>query len=163
MAGGAGGERESKISRLSQLRVGGAEFHQVPVKLCCGNGPLANFEDALDGNLGIGILGRLHLTVDFSHRKVYFQPPIDQATPFPVNHIGLTIRSEKQGWLIVHVAEKSPAALAGMAPGDIIVSIDGASLDETARKNWQNGPVGSTSSVGLSDGRQVKLTRAIYF
>ncbi|RYF20911.1 MAG: PDZ domain-containing protein [Oxalobacteraceae bacterium] len=111
----------------------------------------------------MAVLSRFHLTIDFPHKRVLFEQPVDEITPFTINHAGLTTRSEERGWLILHVAAKSPAALSGLAAGDVIVMLNGAPLDEARRKDWQNGPVGTKVSVRLSDGHEVTLTLASYF
>jgi hypothetical protein len=159
LSGGAGGTSEKRITLLKNLSIGGVEFNQIPSRL---EETISDGEETLDGNIGIGVLSRFHLTVDFPHKRVLFEPPVDR-TPFPINHVGLTTRREEGGWLILHVADKSPAALAGLAVGDIIVSLDGAPVDETKRANWQNGQVGTIVNLRLSSGREVRLTRAAYF
>jgi len=162
-SGGAGGMQEQQIARLDRLTVGGAQFRGVPVELQNANAVHGDLSQALDGNLGIGVLSRFHLIVDFPHARVLFAPPVDQARPFPINHIGLTVRPGKAGLTVVHIARGSPAALVGLSVGDVITTVDGAPKSALANSSWQYGKIGNTVHLGMLDGRQVNLKYGDYF
>lgn len=82
--------------------------------------------------------------------------------------IGLTVAPVKRGLRAVQVFPHSPAAEAGIEPGDTIVSVDGDSIagvssaEATARIK---GPEGTQVTVGVRDAksgkaRELELTRA---
>jgi carboxyl-terminal processing protease len=82
--------------------------------------------------------------------------------------IGISIVPVKRGLKAVQVFPGSPAAQAGIAPGDTIVSVDGDTIagesSDAATKRIK-GPEGTEVTVGVRDAksgktREVKLTRA---
>jgi len=102
----------------------------------------------------------------------YFSPEniesFNQAIEGHFSGIGLSIVSVKRGLRAVQVFPGSPAAAAGMEPGDVVVSVDGdpiageSSTEATAKIK---GPEGSEVTVGVLDAksgkvRDLKLTRA---
>jgi carboxyl-terminal processing protease len=74
--------------------------------------------------------------------------------------IGLSIVGVKKGLRVVQVFPGSPAAEAGIAPGDTVVSVEGESIagqssDEATKKI--KGPEGSEVTVGVRDGKSGKV------
>jgi len=161
-AGGVGGMSVQKVTMLRTIALGGATFKELPSRLEDRQSSLAARSGDLDGNIGMGVLSRFHLVVDFPHRRVLFAPPVDVNTPFRVNHAGLTLRPGSTGSKVLYVAPESPAAIAGVNVGDVIVAVDGYSADG---KNgmWQDGPVGRIVRLRLADGQERIVTLASYF
>jgi carboxyl-terminal processing protease len=82
--------------------------------------------------------------------------------------IGLSVVAAKRGLRAAQVFPRSPAAKAGIEPGDVVVSVDGESIagkssaEATARIK---GPEGTAVTIGVLDAgtgkvRRLKLTRA---
>lgn len=161
-AGGVGGMSVQKVTMLRTIALGGATFKEVPSRLEDRQSSLAARSGDLDGNIGMGVLSRFHLVVDFPHHRVLFEPPVDVDTPFRVNHAGLTLQPGSMGSKVLYVAPKSPAAIAGINVGNVIVAVDGRSAagrDGT----WQDGPIGRTVRLRLADGQEKTVTLARYF
>lgn len=82
--------------------------------------------------------------------------------------IGLTVTGVKRGLRVASVFPRSPAARAGIEPGDTIVSVEGESIaGESSNEATSKikGPEGTQVTVGVRDGksgevRQLTLTRA---
>ena len=82
--------------------------------------------------------------------------------------IGLTVVEVKEGLRVASVFPRSPAAEAGIAPGDTIVSAEGESLagvSSTEATKKIKGPEGTEVTIGVRDGesgrlRKLTLTRA---
>jgi carboxyl-terminal processing protease len=82
--------------------------------------------------------------------------------------IGLTVTAAKDGLRVESVFKGSPAARAGIEPGETIVSVDGrslAGLDSNAATALIKGPEGTEVTVGVSGpkggkARQERLVRA---
>jgi carboxyl-terminal processing protease len=82
--------------------------------------------------------------------------------------IGLSVIGVKQGLRVASVFPRSPAEQAGIAAGDVVVSVDGKSIaGESSGEATKEikGPEGTQVTVGVRDGkggkvRQLTLTRA---
>lgn len=164
LAGGVGGVSVQTVTMIRNLALGGVTFDDLPTRLEDRQSSLDARTGLLDGNIGMGVLGRFHLIVDFPHHQVLFAPPIDASTPFRVNHSGLTLQPGPAGSKVLHVAPGSPVATAGIIVGDVIVAIDGinAAADESGGA-WQYGSIGKTIRLRLADGREKTVTLARYF
>jgi hypothetical protein len=161
-AGGAGGMSVQKVAMLRTIALGGATFRSIPSRLEDRQSSQDARSGDLDGNIGMGVLSRFHLIVDFPHHHVLFAPPVDVDAPFRVNHAGLTLQPGSTGSKVLYVAPKSPAAIAGISVGDVIAAVDGrraAGGDDT----WQTGPIGQTVRLRLGDGREKTVKLARYF
>jgi carboxyl-terminal processing protease len=102
----------------------------------------------------------------------YFSPEaleaFDQQIEGHFSGIGLSVAPDKRGLEVVTVFPRSPAAEAGIVAGDLIVSVDGASIaGETSTEATEKikGPEGSEVTVGVLDPKTKKtqqetLTRA---
>ncbi len=74
--------------------------------------------------------------------------------------IGLSVLPVKKGLRVSQVFPGSPAAGAGLAPGDTIVSVEGASIagENSAEATAKiKGPEGTEVTVGVLDGKTKKL------
>ena len=153
-----------KVAIIRTIDLGGAKFANVPTRLENEQFSRDARSGLLDGNVGMGVLDRFHLIVDFPHRRVLFAPPIDISTPFRLNHGGLTTQPGPTGAKVLYVAPGSPAAIAGVTVGDVIVAIDGrAEASGQTDDAWQDGPVGQTIQLRLGDDEVKTLTLAKYY
>jgi carboxyl-terminal processing protease len=76
--------------------------------------------------------------------------------------IGLTVVEVKEGLRVASVFPRSPAAEAGIAPGDTIVSVEGESLagvSSTEATKKIKGPEGTEVTIGVRDGKSGKLRK----
>jgi hypothetical protein len=161
-AGGVGGMSVQQVTLLRTITLGGAAFKGLPSRLEDRQSSQDARSGDLDGNIGMGVLSRFHLVVDFPHHRVLFAPPVDVSTPFRVNHGGLTLQPGPTGSKVLYVAPKSPAAIAGVNVGDVIVAVDGRSADGNTGM-WQDGPIGRIVRLRLADGQERIVTLAAYF
>jgi len=101
----------------------------------------------------------------------YFSPEalaaFDEQISGRFSGVGLTVTEAKQGLRVSSVFPHSPAAGAGIVPGDLIVSVEGDSIaGEPSEVSTEKikGPEGTDVTIGVrsQDGktRQLKLTRA---
>lgn len=162
LAGGVGGMSVQKVTMLRTIALGGATFKELPSRLEDRQSSLDARSGLLDGNIGMGVLSRFHLVVDFPHHHVLFAPPVDVNTPFRVNHGGLTLQPGSTGSKVLYVAPDSPAAIADLKAGDIIIMVDGNRAAGT-NGEWQGGQIGRTVRLTLADGQEKTVTLAAYF
>lgn len=167
LTGGFGGSHTQQIAMVRSVVLGGSGFSAIPATFQDGQSASAR-AGRLDGNIGMPLLSRFHLIVDFPHNRVLFAPPVDTETPFLINRTGLTLQPVPAGVKVLYVAPQSPASKAGMEPEDVIVAVDGVHfVGETGtggpQDRWRFGAPGDVHQLGLSDGRSVKLVLAQYF
>ena len=162
LTGGVGGMHVERVAMIRSVDLGGVSFADVPARLDSAQYSSDARSGLLDGNIGMDVLDRFHLTVDVTHKRVLFAPPTDTATAFRVNHGGLTMQPGLGGATVLYVAPGSPAAAAGVTVGAVIVAVDGSD-DAAARDGWQYGRVGRTVRLRLRDGQVLPVTLARYF
>src|SRR5215207_1598528 len=100
----------------------------------------------------------------FSH---YFSPQeyseFQLDTEGQFEGVGMSVTEIKDGLRVEEVYDDSPAKSAGLKVGNIIVSVNGTSL--TGKTSDQStalikGPAGSSVTLGLKDGRKLRMKRA---
>jgi hypothetical protein len=126
---GLNGLITGKFGRVPQICIG--EF--------CLNNPIVSFPDSAsivgifdnskrDGTIGSQLLSRFNTIFDFNQKKFYFKPNDYFRNKFQYNVAGIEVTKVSSFLPITEVLavwENSPAAKAGVKPGDIILEIDG--------------------------------------
>lgn len=164
MTGGWGGMHEEGLTRLRRVQVAGTAFAAVPAPLKAERTSHER-DGLLDGNLGMPILQRFHLIVDFPGSKVMFGSVRDEQARFAASTSGIALESTTQGVQVAHVAKSSPAEVLGLRRGDAIVQVEqvGASSTVDVLGGWTSAPPGMQYRLTLGDGRQVTLVSQDYF
>jgi hypothetical protein len=110
------GDRSQRIGRLAEsLTIGRYALVR----------PLADLTDEL-ASLGGGILKYFTVTFDQEHNQVTFQR--DEVTPIPPEprrSAGLSFTKTPAYWRVASVIPGSPAAAAGVQPGDLVTRLNG--------------------------------------
>jgi hypothetical protein len=130
IGGGAGGETKGDIGRIESLKIGAITIQSPSVVFSRDTtGVFAGSEE--DGIVGGEVLRRCKVTFDYPHQRLYLEPYESELKNFEYDMSGLFLVSPGPGFghvMIQSVAEHTPAAEAGMAKGDEILSIDGRSI-----------------------------------
>jgi predicted aspartyl protease len=122
-----GGNLEAYIGRLDYLNFGGHSFKDVvtnfQIPFWVGDSIIDNH-----GLIGGGILSRFDVIFDFPHNKMYLRKNENYNDPFTRDRSGLHI--ELQGnsfnqFIIADVIDGSPADIAGIQTGDLILKCNG--------------------------------------
>jgi hypothetical protein len=81
------------------------------------------------GLLGYSFLRHFRIGIDFAHRVLWLEPSAVESDDHrnEYSHPGLQLERDGESVRVVAVALRSPAAEAGIAAGDLLVSIDGES------------------------------------
>ena len=124
LGAGVGGETRYAFTRLPKLQVGPISASDLVVGLS-ENGTLRG--GAYDALLGAQFLQRYRVTFDYAHGEIIFEPnPRAKPDAFDRSGAYLIEDSKAPHRLTIHfVAKGSPAAEAGLAPGDVVRTIDG--------------------------------------
>jgi predicted aspartyl protease len=159
---GADGPRESAILSLDGVQVGGVTFDAVPLTVTAG------LSSRAPANVGLAILGRFHLTIDFAGDRLWMQPYPGAATgPFRKNRVGLSVTPIGDRLQVAHVAAGSPALAAGWQVGEMITAIDGAPITPdygaSPLSRWTAGPAGKIVALTLADGTRRLIRLADYY
>lgn len=75
--------------------------------------------------IGNEILRRFEVVFDYTHMRLILEPNRHFRDAFDFDASGLTLRWERDAFLIHDVAKPSPAAEVGLQAGDAIIAIDG--------------------------------------
>jgi predicted aspartyl protease len=159
---GAEGSHTETLATLDRVELGGVSFDGVPVTLA------ANLTSKAPANVGLPLLSRFHLTIDFAGERIWLKPEADaRSKPFRKNRTGLGLAPGDGRLMVIHVAKGSPAEKGGWKSGDVITALNGkpppADYGSSDASLWIFGPAGRTVTLTMADGRTRKLTLADYY
>lgn len=158
---GAEGIEVSRVAVLPSIEIAGVDVHNVPVQVP------DTWKFASEALVGLPILQRFHLGLDFQHSRIWIQPePAALELPFPKDRSGLGAVPAEGRLRIIHVATGSPAQRSGLVPGDEIVAVDGRMIDEEylrERPRIGKRPVGTVVVLELTSGEIRRLILEDYF
>jgi hypothetical protein len=120
-SGVGGAEPTSYYGRVEALRIGEVEVNHVIASLC--DGQAISGDNA--GNIGTRILRQFNITFDVPHGALYFEKNSNWGKPDVFNRAGIVVDSIQQDQRVMNVLPGSPAEIAGVVIGDIVMEIDG--------------------------------------
>jgi len=122
-----GGDIRLQLAQVPRLLLGPFSLSKIIALVPEGTtGVLADAEIA--GFIGADVMRRFTVTWDYSHQRMYLLPNADLQKPFETDASGLHLTSPAPSYEAVtidSVQPGSPAAQAGLRPGDEIRKIDG--------------------------------------
>lgn len=160
--GAVGGMHSEPVALLHEVVFAGVTLHGVPAGFSPDSVSAMNSNKTF-GNIGLGILSRFQLLIDFAHDRLWATPYPDAATAtFVRNRSGLTLKPAGDVLEVLFAAPGSPAQVAGFKAGEKVSSIDGKSASQWTMSSLQvlgNSPAGRSVEIKLVDGtvRQLKL------
>ncbi len=121
---GLGGPSRGTVARVKRLRLGPIAVNDVVVDMSRQTQGVLSYAVPA-GNIGSGLLKRFTVTFDYRRQRIHLAPnPVAPARD-AYDRAGLWINQEGQSFRVAAVVEQSPAALAGILDGDLIVAVDG--------------------------------------
>ena len=166
---GAGGEEEAALCRFDSLRIGDYVLAQPVLAITRGGEGISALKN-VDGIIGNDILERFTVTLDYRRQRVFLEKNARYEEAFYRDRSGLQLVRKDDGRIVVaHALAGSPAEIAGMLPGDIIIAIDRSkakrfqSVEEIMR--LFEGKEGTTCRIEMMRGgrkRTLSLTLARY-
>lgn len=127
---GMSGVVTGRVGRIPALELGGHRLANVVATF-----PDSAFEnpggmDSRNGNLGSGVLGRFDVSLDIGGSRMFLAPNRKFPEPFEWDMSGLqTEITDGGGIRVAAVLPDSPAAEAGIAPGEMLVAVDGVQVE----------------------------------
>ena len=124
LGGGVGGDIVGKLGRISTLQLGKHKLKQIVT----GFPETANTNS--DGTIGMEILNRFLITIDYTNNRMFLLPNKSFNDVFEFNMSGIAVKPTAEGKLGVrHVFDGSPGSQAGIRSGDIIIAVNGKKLN----------------------------------
>lgn len=124
---GLNGPIEGFVSRVNEVDIGKYKLKDVLVSLPVDSGLSAANAEHRDGNLGMGILKKFSLIIDYPDSAIYIKPNNTFDEPFEHDMSGLEYFKAGENYdhvIINRVEPGSPADAVGIEPGDEIISIN---------------------------------------
>jgi hypothetical protein len=150
----------SLLARATSLKLGGIAVDKPVVALAAPTGG-AMAESDLAGSVGHGVLRQFNITFDYANGKLYFEKNANYGQPDVFDRSGMWLELSADGFGIVDVIKDGPAAKAGLAPGNVIVAIDGKRWSTltlaSIRQDLRAAP-GTKVKVKLGNGQERVVT-----
>jgi PDZ domain len=165
LAAGTGGFIPETVATLRTAEFAGVTFANMPAAFIPASA--AGTSNAISGDIGLPVLARFRLIIDYPHDRLYALPYAGaMQAPLAKDRLGLTLHKDDAGFAVQFVAPNSPAQAAGFKVGDKVTRIDGKSAQawpDTLVADLRYGASGTSLLFTMQGGdvRQVKL--ADYF
>jgi hypothetical protein len=156
---GLGGEMPpAYYSRVKSVRIGEAEVTNVLADLFDGQA----ISEENSGNIGTRVLRQFTVTFDLPHGVMYLEKNSNWGKPEVFNQAGIIIDSIQMDQKVMNVLPGSPAALARVEIGDVLLQIDGrAPSDNPLLQDdpafWQ--PAGTVVHLTVQHGDRVRKVK----
>lgn len=122
---GVGGPSYARLGRMPALQVGPYVIQNSIAAF--GVQSTGAFADPYNpANIGSAIWRRFNLTFDYAHHQLLLAKNSDFNAPGQYDRSGLFVIDDTGVYTIISVLPATPAAAAGLAKGDVILSINGA-------------------------------------
>jgi len=111
------------ITIIKGMKVGKYSFDDVPTYVFNDISNVMQYPD-LGGLIGIDLLRRFNITLNYPAKEIYIIPNIHFNDPFDYSYTGLVIYFINGRVMVTDVIKDSPAEKAGVLPGDRLIAIN---------------------------------------
>jgi hypothetical protein len=159
---GVGGETYARIVRGAELVLGTVPVGHPVTDLSSNTGG-AFGAGAFSGNIGVDVVKRFAMTLDYVHGTLYLAPrkgAVDDIDTY--DRTGMAIVPNAAGFEVYAVTKGGPAEAAGIRKGDIVIAVDGAPASgitlSAIHERQRTDPPGSTIAFTVRrDGKPMDL------
>jgi hypothetical protein len=123
VAEGLGGKKSMDMAVLKEFRLAGIKFKNVPVFLFDDTYNVTSYPH-LGGLIGNDLLRRFNVIINYSKSEFHLMPNSHFRDAFDYSYTGLGLYSADGKIEVSDIIPGSPADLAGMQVGDVVVAID---------------------------------------
>jgi hypothetical protein len=166
LGGGLGGRPQEPVATLDRARFAGVDFFKVPA-VFPSNAVRGDSSDKVSGNIGLQMLSRFNVTIDYSHNRLYAVP--EQAAlraPFAKDRLGLYFTRHDDYVAVLFVSPGSPAERAGLKSGDTVTAINRKPIQEWQLSDIANLPfagAGTMVTFTIAGGGLKEVRESDYF
>ncbi len=122
-AEGLGGKKDMLMSVVKEVRVGPYRFRNVPVYVFDDDYNVTSYP-ILGGLIGNDLLRRFNVVLNYPEQLIYLKPNKHYLDSFDYSYTGLGIYLEDGLIVVTDIIKDSPAQLAGLQIGDVIVAVE---------------------------------------
>jgi len=122
-AEGVGGKVDMHMTVIKEMRMGPYRFKNIPVFVFDDTFNLTSYP-YLSGIIGNDILRRFNLILNYAKREFYFMPNSHYPDGFDYAYSGIELYYVDGQIVLGDVATASPAEVAGLREGDILVGVN---------------------------------------
>jgi len=148
LGGGLGGQRpQEPVATLSHIQFAGVNFFQVPA-VFPSNAVRGSDSPLISGNIGLALLSRFRLVIDYPHGRLYAAPyTAMKNNSFTKDRLGMYFSQQSSYLVVDFVSPGSPAQKAGFEAGERIAAINHKPFPEW--RPAELAALGSASSGGV--------------
>jgi hypothetical protein len=122
-AEGVGGKVDMHMTVIKEVRIGPYRFRNVPVFIFDDKYNITSYP-YLNGILGNDLLRRFNLILNYARREFYMIPNSHYTDGFDYAYSGIELYFIDNKVVLGDVAVGSPAAMAGLREGDVVIGIN---------------------------------------
>jgi len=122
-AHGVGGKLTMDMTLVKDFRLGPYRFRKVPTMVFADEFNVTSYP-YLGGLIGNQILKRFNVIFNYQRREIYLKPNTLYREPFEYSYSGMELYFINNATVIGSIVKGSPAELAGLKEGDVLIAID---------------------------------------
>jgi hypothetical protein len=122
-AEGIGGKKPMKLTTVKEIKIGPYKFKKVPTHIFVDDYNVTSYP-LLGGLIGNDLLRRFNLVINYADKEIHLKPNTHFRESFDYSYTGLGMYDVNGQVIIEDVMEGSPAAKAGLQPGDVLAGIN---------------------------------------